>query len=1174
MKKKLIRGISLDREKVHKIWMTMRLIVFLFFVSLLHVSASVYSQKTKLNIKIENASLQQVFKALQEQSEFDFFYKNEQIPAETRISIQYQNEAIEVILDKILTGTGLIYRVLDKDIVITARGTAKSEINLVQQKSVSGKVTDTTGASLPGVSVVIKGTTTGTITDANGNYSISNVPANATLKFSFVGMKAQEIPVSGKTNIIIVLEEEAIGLEEVVAVGYGTMKKVNLTGAISSVSSAQLKDVPVNSAAQAIVGKMPGVQVTQTEGSPDAEIKIRVRGGGSITQDNSPLYIVDGFPVNSIGDIAPTDIESINVLKDASSTAIYGARGANGVIIITTKGGSEGKAKVSYNTYFGVKNVTGHYDVLDPYEYVFWQYELQSFDPVTMERYFGDFHDMPLYKDMKGTDWQEEIFGRTGTSRYNNLSVTGGSKDIKYNISLTRNDEEEIMLGSGYDRTNFTAKTTYKVNKWLGFDLNMRFSNYNLKGAGTYGNARMDHIVQFRPIEGLSEFVDTDVTESDYEIASVFVLNPVKQTNDDYRRLGSQTFNYNGAANIKLFKGLDYRFEFGSQYTKNVTKQFYGIHTSNALTYGTQPLASNTKNDAESYHIANVLTYNKKDLFPGNNLSVMLGEELNYSKSESLTASVKYLPKFIDPVTALAMMNLGIADPILTNDATPVKLSSIFGRLNYDFKGRYLATFTFRADGSSKFAPGKQWGYFPSAGLGWRVSDEKFMKSTEKWLSDLKLRASYGESGNNRISDDAWRKTFYVATGRLYIEGSEDSPTAYLAPNSILSNPELKWETTITRNIGLDYSLFKHRLNGSVEVYKNTTKDLLISATIPASSGYATQMQNIGQTSNKGIELTLNGMLVQKQDFKLSFSFNIAYNKNRIDKLGDTKSWEQNSGWSDAGGPTGDYLINEGGKVGLMYGFETDGNGMYSFDDFNYSNGIYTLKEGVADNHSIIGAQWFGPGSLKFVNQDPENGPSVDAKNDKVVIGDANPKHTGGFSLNAEYKGIDFSAFFNWVYGNDIYNANKLAYTTKMASRLYKNISAIMDSKSRFIRVSPVTGAVVNDPVELAELNKDAKYWQASMSLAPLHSWAIEDGSFLRLNNLTVGYSLPKSIITRLKLTQLRFYVTGYNLWVWTKYSGFDPEVDAVRSTPLTPGIDYNAYPRSRSFNIGLNLTF
>jgi TonB-linked SusC/RagA family outer membrane protein len=546
----------------------------------------------------------------------------------------------------------------------------------------------------------------------------------------------------------------------------------------------------------------------------------------------------------------------------------------------------------------------------------------------------------------------------------------------------------------------------------------------------------------------------------------------------------------------------------------------------------------------------------------------MAGQELNYSKSLSLATSAKYFPKYISPVSALSMMRLGLADPIVTSDNPDNKISSFFGRLNYDYKGKYLASATFRADGSSKFAPGNQWGYFPSAGLAWRTSSEKFMKSTKKWLTDLKLRASLGESGNNRISDNAWQKTFSTATGDLYASGSETVATSYLLPGSILSNPKLKWETTVTRNIGLDFGLFKNRLTGSVEVYKNTTRDLLIQATIPANTGYTRQWQNIGQTSNKGLEIVLNGVIIEKKDFRLSGSFNIGFNKNHIDKLGDAKQWVQASNWNSAG-PSGDYLIKEGGEIGVMYGFVTDG--MYSFDDFTYANGSYTIKPNVPNDKALTGAMRFEPGSLKLKDQ---NGDFVINDADKVVIGHASPKHTGGFNLTAQYKGFDCSAFFNWVYGNNIYNAVKLGGTTFYGAIYYKSLLNIMNSDNRFVYNDKVTGALVTDPTQLAELNKNATIWAASMGQIPLHSWGIEDGSFLRLNNFTIGYSLPKNLLASWHIDQLRLYVTGYNLWIWTKYSGYDPEVDTRRDTPLTPGIDWNAYPRSRNFNFGINLTF
>ena len=434
----------------------------------------------------------------------------------------------------------------------------------------------------------------------------------------------------------------------------------------------------------------------------------------------------------------------------------------------------------------------------------------------------------------------------------------------------------------------------------------------------------------------------------------------------------------------------------------------------------------------------------------------------------------------------------------------------------------------------------------------------------------MKFRASYGEAGNNRIYDDAWKKTFNTKAKYLMLDGNESTLTPYIVPGSILSNPELKWETTITRNLGLDFGFFKQRLSGSVELYKNTTEDLLMKASIPSNSGYSIQWQNVGQTSNRGVELSLNASIIEKQDFRFSVAFNIAFNKNSIDELGETKSWTESSGWTSNDGPTDDYLIEEGGKVGLMYGYETEG--MYSFDDFNYTDGTYVLKEGVSDNSDIIGSSKFGPGSLKLKDQNGDF--IVNAANDKVVIGDANPKHTGGINLMTQYKGIDFSAFFNWVYGNDIYNANKLYFTTYLSARKYKNLLGLMNSDNRFTYVDKTTGEDIIDPTQLAEINQSATMWSASMARAPLHSWVVEDGSFLRLNNVTIGYTVPQRLVNKLHLSKLRAYVTAYNPWLWTSYSGYDPEVDTRRSTPLTPGVDWCAYPRSKSFNVGLNVEF
>lgn len=1140
------------------------LFFFLFFASTL---------RAQISIDVKNQPLKEILKKIEQTSSYRFFYNEGLKGLDNNISsLKVQDVSVEYVMTQLLTNTNISYTIENNNLIVLLVKETTSKI--VERKNISGFVSDQSGEPLVGATVRVENSNHGTITNFDGKFELE-VPMKSSVVISYIGYVTVTLPVVNKDIFNIVLSEDSKVLDEVVvSIGYGTVRRKDLTGSISSLNSQDLKDIPVNSAAQAIIGKMPGVQVTQTEGSPDAEVKIRVRGGGSITQDNSPLYIVDGFPVEGIGDIAPVDIESVVVLKDASSTAIYGSRGANGVILITTKSGTEGRASISYNMYYGTKHITKTLSVLDPYEYIFWQYEAQNASS-SLTKYFGDFRDLDLYKEMSGTNWQNEIFGQKAVILYNNLSVSGGTKTAKYNISLTNSNEESIMIGSGIERTNVNIKTNYDAKDWLKIDFTTRLSSIIISGAGTgqqtggETNSRLPHIIQYRPIKGFSEFLDdTLVDEGDFELSNAYVFNPLDQTNDDYRLQQTLSLNLNGSLEFIITKNLKYRFNAGFGISNLERDRFYGIRTSNVRRFGEMPMVEKRNEKMNSYRIANTLTYSRRNFLPKNNIVIMLGEELNYRDLDRLTVSAKYFPKNVDAETALSMMNLGIADPIVSLISPPNKLSSFFGRVNYDYDRKYLLSATFRADGSSKFARGNRWGYFPSAAFAWRISDENFMKQTSNWLSNLKVRVSYGAAGNNRIADDAWKKTF-TTVSNIYMEGNEEVPTTYIIPEGNLSNPRLKWETTVTRNVGFDFGFFNQRLSGALELYNNTTKDLLIRMSIPSSTGYTRQYRNVGQTSNRGIELSLDGIIVDRNDFNLSVSFNIAFNKNRIDKLGDTQQWEESSLWTTSGGPTGDYLVKEGGQIGLMYGYVTDG--MYTFDDFNYENGVYTLKDGVADNSELIAAQRFWPGVVKFANQDDD--PRITTA-DKVVIGNANPKHTGGFNLTSRYKGFDMSAFFNWVYGNDIYNANKLNYTSFQSARTYKNLLNVMNSDNRFTYYNKSTGLLMSDPDELAAANENASIWSPINTLSPLHSWAIEDGSFLRLNNVTIGYSLPKRMLEKLKIDQLRVYVTGYNLWILTNYSGYDPEVDTRRTVPTTPGVDWSAYPRHRSYNVGLNLTF
>ncbi|WP_026473567.1 SusC/RagA family TonB-linked outer membrane protein [Alkaliflexus imshenetskii] len=1066
---------------------------------------------------------------------------------------------------------------------------------MAQSVTVRGTVTEAGSREpIPGVNVIIEGTTQGTITDIDGNYQL-NADGNATLVYSFIGYQLHKETVSGRARIDVALSPETTILDEVVAIGYGTTTRRDLTGAVSSVSESVLRNAPVASAAEAITGRMAGVSVTTTEGSPDAEIKIRIRGGGSISQDNSPLFIVDGFPVNSISDIPPGDIQSIDVLKDASSTAIYGARGANGVVIVSTRSGQPGRVTVNVNSYMGVRKVTDLLGVLNPYEYVMYQYELGQTE--AFAKYYGVYDDLEIYKSIRGTNWQDEVFGRTATVQNYNASISGGGDNTRYNLSLSRADEESIMIGSGFERNNINLKLNSKLNDRVNIDFNTRMNHTVIDGAGVSSGSgsttRLRNSVKYAPTQGLRGFDST--LEDDLGMISPetesLLFDPVQSTLDDYRRQKRFANNFGAALNWEIVKDLSFRSEWGYEFRQDRTDQVWGPSTSQSKNRGGQPVAQIFTRDGYSWRNANTLSLNKRNWLPGHTVNLLIGQEVTSAENTTLTAYAEYFPSDMTPADVLAMFNLGTPQPIQSRISEQNNMASFFGRANYSLYDKYMLNLTFRADGSSKFAQGNQWGYFPSAAFAWRLSEENFLENQAYWLSNLKLRVSYGTAGNNRISDGLWKMSYRTTGGKIYY--SNETPDSYLVPGSSLHNPDLKWETTYTRNAGLDFGFFNNRLSGMVDVYWNTTKDLLVEAPLATASGYNTQFQNVGQTSNKGVELSLDGHLIQRRDFSLSASFNIGFNRNNVDKFrnGDENFKLYSSGWNGTAQPQEDYIIQEGRPVGQMYGYVTDG--MYSFDDFDFvwvhdANGNPTnqsgwvLKDGVPGNASLTSAgRHFGPGALKFKDvSGPDGEPDgvIDA-HDRQIIGNANPLHTGGFNITGRYKSFDFSVFMNWSYGNDVYNANKIDFSSFLLTRRYQNIQDFMSMDQRFLTIDPANGHNIYyganaNPQRLQELNGNASIWHPIMTTTPLHSWAIEDGSFLRINTVTLGYTLPKTISSMVNIETLRFYVSGYNLHTFTNYTGFDPEVDTRRAIPMTPGVDYSAYPKSFSILGGVNITF
>lgn len=1050
-----------------------------------------------------------------------------------------------------------------------------------QTKTLGGKVKDATGEPLIGVSVQVKGSKTGAITDFDGNFKLNNVPSGSTILFSYIGYITQEVKYTNQTSLDITLKEDTKNLDEVVVIGYGTVKKKDITGSVATVNADALVAVPVATATEALTGKLAGVQITTTEGSPDAEMKIRVRGGGSITQSNDPLFIVDGFPVESISDIPATDIEDITVLKDASSTAIYGSRGANGVIIVTTKSGKEGKFSVNYNAYISVKKVADKLNVLGAGDYAKWQYELamlnnstkpNEINPEGYTKYFGNWQDIDLYNDVATNDWQDITFGRTGRTFNHNLSLTGGSEKMKFSFNYAHIDDKAIMQMSNFKRDNLSLKLNSKPVKAVTLDFSMRYSKTNVDGGGlneqsatSSSDARLKHAVLYPsfPVSGLS---DATSTETD---PSFNLYNPLESLRDTERKQVRESLNMAGSFGWEIFKNFRFKTEFGYDTYTNQDNRFYGVTTyyvknAPAEENKEKPAAILTGTKRNTFRNTNTLSYDFKGLFAKDSkhhLSAMVGEEYIIKKEEVMTNTLHGFPMQFTANQAFKLTTQGHAYEIKDFFSPNDILFSFFGRANYDFDSKYLLSATFRADGSSKFAEGNRWGYFPSAAFAWRMSAEPFMEGTRSWLDDLKLRFSYGTAGNNNIPSGNVIQSWNSNT-TAWLNTTE----TYWSASKTMANPNLKWETTVTRNIGLDFTLFGSRLTGSVEAYLNTTKDLLIEFKT-AGTGYDTQYRNMGETENRGLEATVNWVAIDKKNYGLSFNANIGFNKNKIKSLGMMDDFGESSGWASSY-ISDDYWVAVGGQVGQMNGYRHDGRYEVSdFSGYDETTHKWVLNENVVDASAVIGE--LRPGSMKLKDL---NGDGKVTTSDREIIGNANPVHTGGFGINARLYGFDLSANFNWSVGNDVYNANKVEYTSTSGTK-YRNMIDIMSEGKRWTNLNE-DGTLCNDPEKLAAMNANTTMWSPYMKSYVFSDWAVEDGSFLRLNTLTLGYTLPKTLMNKVKIESLRFYVTGYNLFCLTNYSGYDPEVSTRRRTNLTPGVDYSAYPKSRSFVFGLNLNF
>jgi TonB-dependent starch-binding outer membrane protein SusC len=1044
-----------------------------------------------------------------------------------------------------------------------------------QTQVVKGQVTDAKGETLPSVSVVMKGSQNGTITDVEGRYSLQiNDAKTAELVFSFVGYQTLTVAVGARTEVNVTLSADEKLLEEFTAIGYGDVNKRDVLGSVSSVGAKQLKDIPLSNAAEALAGRLAGVQVTTTEGSPGADIIIRVRGGGSITQDNSPIYIVDGIQVeNALSVISPQDIASIDVLKDASTTAIYGARGANGVVIITTKTGKAGRTSVSYNGSYGYREITKRMDVLDPYEFGVWQWErgLLAADSVSRKAYGATFDTLGVYKNQEPLSWQDKVFGRQAGYQNHNLAISGGTDKTNYNLSLTRNSEDGIQLNSGFTRNMVNFKINHKASEKFQFGFTTRYTNQNIQGIGTTStqtrqSSRLRHAITYAPMLKPSVLDDEFFDEAAY-LLGAGIVNPVVMAGAEYRQRYSNNLNLSGNFQLSQFlgvKGLTFKSTFGYDNNAAIDNQFYSKITSTARNFATMPVATIGDNSSTAINNSNTLNYAVK-MPKKQSLSFLLGQELYQIKTKRKGIETRYLPTDISAEKALANMNLGsaptgAAQPLPTSFESPYsRIFSYFGRANYDFNRKFLASFSLRADRSTKFSYENGQLLFPAGSVAYRFSSEKMFENV-KWLSDGKIRAGFGNAGNNRIEDLLFLQ-LYNTSGQ-YALNHQIQPG--FSPQS-LSNPNLRWENTQSQNLGLDLAFLDNRIQVTIDAYQNTGKDLLLAVAIPPTAGYSTQLQNVGSTSNRGVEFQLNGDIIRRKNFTWNSSFNISANRNRVENLGGLTQQTRNSGWQGTDGAD-DFLVKVGEPVGLMYGFVADG--WYKIEDFDYNTTtqVYTLKTGVPSAQNISGT--IRPGALKI--KDLNGDGLITTDGDRQVIGNATPKFVGGWNNQFMYKGFDASIFVNFVYGNDVYNANDIEWT----DGTFPNLNLLAKMKTRWRNID-ASGVQVKDPVALAALNANATIWSPVNSQRYfVKSTNIEDGSFLRINNITLGYTLPKLLTTRLKMQSLRVFATVNNVKVFTNYSGFDPEVATRNSDPLTPGVDFAAYPRAKVFVFGVNANF
>ena len=1047
-----------------------------------------------------------------------------------------------------------------KNIVLRRNGNLK--ISSVLQ-TITGQVTDlSTNEPLPGVNILAKGTTTGTVTDIDGNYRLTVDEEVTTLVFSSIGFERIEEVINGRSVINLSLAPDIQSLSEVVVVGYGTQKKSDLTGSVASVTSEELARSTIASLDQGLAGRAPGVQVTQQTGQPGGATSIRIRGGNSINSSNEPLYVIDGFPyyndnnassagaiggaptVNALATLNPGDIASIEILKDASATAIYGSRGANGVILITTKRGKAGQSTIDYQTYYGVQEVIKTIPVLNARQYA----EFRNDAFVNAQGLDGQ--GLPTYSDAEvaalgeGTNWQEEIF-RTAPLQNHQLSFTGGTDDVQYAVSANYFDQEGIIINSGLERYSLRANLDAKLNQRMrlgnNFTASYITSDLARTGGGVNGTVGVQspgagNIIQdalfYNPVIPVRDENGNYTSDNASDTRGEGGGNQANTPNGNpvaFANLATQESN-----TVRLLDNLFVEYDFLENLTLKVSlgadvfvNKENSYLPSTIIQGATAPNGAASVGTLTSYSWLNenTLSYNKS-LAGGHDISLLAGVTAQKYWSDAVSTNAR---DFATDVTTV--YSLGAAttlDPAFSQYNQWTLFSYLF-RANYSYNAKYLFTFSGRVDGSSRFGPNNKYGFFPSAAFAYRLSDENFIKDIEV-IDDLKLRVSAGITGNQEIP--TYRALSILAPQRYAFENS--APVVGFAP-SRLGNPDIKWETTSQVDVGVDLALFSGRINVTSDLYYKRTDDLLLEVQLPFSSGFANAFRNIGSVENRGLELGINTVNIDRA-FGWTTSFNIAFNRNKVLDFGDEQ--ERFIGT--------DYNLLKGQAIGVIRVGEPIGNFV------GYINDGIIRNQAELDAAPKSGNDFVG--SRRFVDLDGD-GEINDA--DRTIIGNALPKFTGGIQNNFRYKNFDLDVFFQFNYGNEIFNMTQLEL--EFLNGRQNNATTVLD------RFQPG----VNEDTDVARAgNPPYVYFRQA------HTRWIEDGSFLRLRNLTFGYNLPTSKLGIDWLRTARVYFSAQNLWLLSDYRGYDPEVNINPQSNTLLGIDYASYPSAKVYTFGVNLGF